>query len=319
MAEVVGLLALMMLGLAQYAEAQTTVPHTFTADTTAKADEVNDNFSALATVIDSIPAGPKGDPGATGLQGLPGADGSPDTADQVRDKFYTGTSCVGNDSTDIMVKVGPLCVDVYEASVWDTLAGGGTQYGAATASDDYPCSDKANDCSDATTASNIFARSEVGEMPSIYITWFQAQQACANSEKRLLTNAEWQMAAAGTPDTGGADDGSTTCNTDNLEPAGVAATGSRSACVSNWGVYDMVGNINEWVADWVPLSTTACPGWSTFSDDEMCLSEASTTGSFPGALIRGGNWNNTTAAGVFALRGIDGPSFSSIFGFRCTR
>ncbi len=73
-----------------------------------------------------------------------------------------------------MVKVGPLCVDVYEASVWDTLAGGGTQYGAA--SDDYPCSDNGKDCSDATTATNIFARSEAGVTPSRYITWFQASR-----------------------------------------------------------------------------------------------------------------------------------------------
>ncbi|MGH8558173.1 MAG: SUMF1/EgtB/PvdO family nonheme iron enzyme, partial [Methylococcales bacterium] len=85
-----------------------------------------------------------------------------------------------------MVKVGSLCVDAYEASVWNTPAGG-TRFGAAA--DDYPCADNGNDCTGA-----IYARSEAGETPSGKITWFQAQQACVNAGKRLPTNAEWQMA-----------------------------------------------------------------------------------------------------------------------------
>jgi formylglycine-generating enzyme required for sulfatase activity len=52
--------------------------------------------------------------------------------------------------------------------------------------------------------------------PALYLTWFQAQQACMSVGKRLPTNAEWQAAAAGTPDTGDADDHATTCNTDGL-------------------------------------------------------------------------------------------------------
>jgi len=54
-------------------------------------------------------------------------------------------------------------------------------------------------------------------LPSGCITWFQANQACLLSGKRLLTNREWQGAAASTPDPG-TDNGTTDCN---ISTAGV--------------------------------------------------------------------------------------------------
>ena len=151
-----------------------------------------------------------------------------------------------------MVKVGSVCVDKYESSVWDsyTMDATGIQYGAS--SNDYPCDNNGNDCSamdnmGAVNASAIYARSIAGVTPSGYITWFQAQQACANSGKRLITNAEWQMAAAGTDDSG-TNDSDEVCN---IFGRGFDNTGENTACVSNWGVYDMVGNVMEWTADWM--------------------------------------------------------------------
>jgi formylglycine-generating enzyme required for sulfatase activity len=184
------------------------------------------------------------------------------------------------------------------------IANGVVQRGVG--SDDYPCNDDGNDCTD------IFAVSILGVSPSAFITWFQAQQAAANSGKRLLTNAEWQMAAAGTPDPGNTP-GASDCATNS----GGADTGTRSNCVSRFGVFDMVGNFFEWVADWVPLSTTCPP--PLFAGDLNCLAGASTT-SGPGALIRGGDFLSSTSAGVFAVTGSGKPSsaFSSV-GFRCGR
>src|SRR5207245_9976635 len=121
--------------------------------------------------------------------------------------------------------------------------------------------------------------------PSANITWFQAEQALANSGKRLPSNAEWQQAAAGTPDQG-ASPGPQDCN---VNSSGPVATGSRLNCVSAWGANDMVGNLDEWVADWVPASSSG-PGWGSFSDDFMALSGASTTAQGPGALSRGGGF-----------------------------
>jgi hypothetical protein len=93
--------------------------------------------------------------GAVGPKGDKGDSGSPDTADQVRAKFFAGTACPGNDPADIMVKVGSICLDKYEASVWN--ASNSTQYGVSGA--DYPCDASGNDCAFLLSDQRIFARS----------------------------------------------------------------------------------------------------------------------------------------------------------------
>ena len=195
--------------------------------------------------------------------------------------------------TGTMVKVGPLCIDRYEASVW-SRPNGGVQYGVA--SDDYPCADNGQDCK-----GKIFARSVPGVTPSRYITWFQAQQALANSGKRVPTNAEWQMAVAGTPD-------SSACNV----TSGIANTGAFATCRSAWGANDMVGNLWELVADWLPVSDAGggCPGWGGFSDDFMCRSGVSTVAQGPGISLRGGGNDGGPGAGPFAMGGAYEPTFS---------
>ena len=236
------------------------------------------------------------------------------------------------------VVAGTVCLDRYEASVWrvpnptttnatlvrkiqqgqatraDLTAGAATQLGTAGGHDYTPCTANGQNC-----ANDIYAVSLPAELPSAHITWFQAQEACANSGKRLPTNAEWQVGANGTPDPG-PDNGTTDCNT--AHDGAVSLTGERSSCVSARGAFDMVGNLAEWVADWVPLSTT-CTGWGGFSDDSMCLSGASETGTGPGALLRGGSFSfafGGTTSGPLTVNGSFVPGGSSVFvGFRCTR
>jgi hypothetical protein len=240
------------------------------------------------------------------------------------------------------VAVGPACIDRYEASVWEipnvpankslirrvkegratlatltqptAIANGVVQRGVA--SDDYGagCPDTGNGCKD------FYAVSIPGVTPSAFLTWFQATAAARNSGKRLPTNQEWQAAALGTPDPG-TDNGTTACNISTTTfalPEDPVSTGSRSSCVSDVGVFDMVGNLWEWVADWVPLSL-GCPGWGGFSDDLMCLAGASTSAG-PGALLRGGNFAIGSIAGVFAVNGNNTPSNSNNnIGFRAAR
>jgi len=234
------------------------------------------------------------------------------------------------------VRAGSVCMDTYEASVWEVPAavsqrnrqlmtkirrgtvqvaelvlGGAVQKGLAGG--DYPCTTDGQDC-----VGRIFAVSIPGVTPSAYVSWFQAQQACANSGKRLPSNAEWQMAVAGTPDGGVGDDGTSDCNTSKTFAS--TPTGSRSKCVSGWGAYDMVGNVSEWVADWVPLSTT-CGSWPGRADTQ-CFAGAATTGE-PGALIRGGTYSDADNAGPLAVSAVNPPSFSyysgGSVGFRCAR
>jgi hypothetical protein len=239
------------------------------------------------------------------------------------------------------VVAGTVCLDKFEASVWrvalptsankglvkkiqqgkatvaDLAKGSATQLG--TASDDYaPCADSGQNCTD-----DIYAVSLPGVTPSASLTWLQAQAACENARKRLPSNAEWQAAVAGTPDPG-PDNGTTDCNTTSTTltlPEDPVNTGSRSSCKSARGAFDMVGNLDEWVADWVPRST-ACGTWSAGvspTADRQCWAGAATTGE-PGVLERGGSFSGGAGAGPLSVDGFDAPSGAiRRVGFRCAR
>src|SRR5262249_21957192 len=168
----------------------------------------------------------------------------------------------------------------------------------------------------------VYAVSIPGVPPSACITWFQANQACLLSGKRLLTNREWQGAAASTPDTG-TDNGTTDCNFSHTGTP--SDTGSRSSCKSAWGAFDMIGNVDEWVADWADQASN-CTDWTTSAGipgvDESCFGGpgglGGTAASLPAALIRGGNFGSL--AGVFAVRADRVPSdFEQFIGFRWAR
>jgi formylglycine-generating enzyme required for sulfatase activity len=254
------------------------------------------------------------------------------------------------------VPVGPLCVDKYEASVWsvpnpttgnaalvselkngtatlgDLVAGGATQLGCDDFApfdhepfpENFPYGGNWTPIAGTTPPTpGVYAASVPGVLPTACLDWFQAQQACTLSDKRLPTNAEWQAAAAGTPDAGAVDDNTTDCETGT--DGGVpdpTQTGSRSKCKSNWGAFDMVGNVWEWVAEWVPSVKPGggCVGWDGFSDDKMCLYGVNPNPKAPGALFRGGSSYNGSETGVFAVIAHNQPydSFPNV-GLRCVR
>ena len=148
------------------------IPSTFSSGQTISSSAVNQNFQALADAIN------------TGDVACPSS----------------------------MVRSGSVCIDKYEASVWETTNAGliakikaGTatlaelqanavQRGASADNYGAGCPDTGNGCKD------FYAISIAGVTPSRYITWFQAAAAARNSGKRLPTNQEWQVAALGTPD-----------------------------------------------------------------------------------------------------------------------
>lgn len=252
------------------------------------------------------------------------------------------------------VKVGTACVDKYEASVWqvdpsnvalvkriqkgrvtltDLTAAGAVQVGCTTPPFNHPAVPANFPDSGQWTpipgsnppSPGVYAVSVGGVLPSACLGWFQASQACALSGKRLITNREWQDAAAGTPDPGLADNGTTTCATNS---AGPANTGVRTSCLSNWGAYDMVGNVWEWAGDWEDhASPSGCStDWTTQTGipgaDLSCFGGDGTAGVYqiPGSLSRGGRWDSGTDAGVFAVGGGSDPNvLSGSHGFRCSR
>jgi hypothetical protein len=99
-----------------------------------------------------------------------------------------GTACTGNNASDEMVRVGPICVDKYKASLWPDKNAGGSQVttvpgGCATDGAGAGCA-------------GIVAQSRASVTPidGSLITWAQAQRACTNAGKRLLTPGEWMAA-----------------------------------------------------------------------------------------------------------------------------
>ena len=259
------------------------------------------------------PAGPPGTAGATGPAGLAAWE-RPCPPDAV----LSGTTCIDRFEASVWRVPNPLTTNAGlvakiaqgTATAADLAAGAATALG--TASDNYaPCADNGQNCSN-----DIYAVSLPGVIPSANLTWFQAQQACTNARKRLPSNAEWQAAVTGTPDSGPAN------LTTDCTGASVHLTGSRSGCVSASGGFDLVGNLYEWVAEWMPRSTSNSGTWSAGvspTGDIQNLAGAATDGE-PGALLRGGFYGSAEDAGPLAVRGEFEPSFASYaFGFRCAR
>ncbi len=253
------------------------IPNTFQAGTPAIAQHVNDNFDAIATAVNDNDSRIKANADAISKN-------SSDIADL---QAASGAGCPND-----MIAAGSLCVDKYEASVTD--ASGSVRYAAAT---DYPCAADGNDCgtgSTAGTGSPIFARSEAGVNPSRAMTLYQAAQACANVGKRLPTTTEWQMAAAGTPS------GTGSCQF-GTDPG---LTGSKAACVSNTGAFDMVGNLWEWTSE---LDYTSGNVTSTDQLKARALGEAH-------IVVTG----TPTTKSIF-FPGSGPMAQNSLFGFRCVK
>ncbi len=116
---------------------------------------------------------------------------------------------------------------------------------------------------------------EKGTVPALLVSWVDAKKACEEAGKRLCTEDEFNFACEGEemlPYTYGFERDATKCNIDRpyrkrehklskyarcmKDPACKAElekldqrlpAGSLPACVSPFGVYDLNGNINEWV------------------------------------------------------------------------
>ncbi len=298
-----------------------TIPNSFTAGETAVAADVNANFDAVAASVNDNDSRVTTNAGnistnagdistnagdiSTNSAAIT-ANGITSTSDHENriaaneTAISDGTSCPAGE----MVAVGSLCVDTYEASVWDTASGPSQILDGA-----LPCATNGSDCG-ANAANPIYARSVPNVTPAAQITWYQAVQACANVGKRLPTTAEWQMAASGTPSpaTGGTDP-TQECNTST---AAAADTGASSAgatpCVSSAGAFDMVGNLWEWTAE---LTDLASGGGFTFLDTDSAVARVF------GSSYNSGIISNTQSVATVGA----GPSLANNveIGFRCVQ
>lgn len=252
------------------------------------------------------------------------ASGQPASAAPIANAFnalQTEVNAMQNCPAD-MVQAGSWCIDTYEAFVTTDAAG-------TTAAATTTCDANGSDCS--VVGTQVFAQSAAGVTASTGFTWFQAQQACANVSKQLIPNAIWQMGAADSDL-----DVALQCN-DSGTPV---ANDANSLCRSNYGAINMVGNVHEWVADWIQgaagngssntnVGGGAAAGGNGYGQDLMSsTSPAASQGNvasritlnMPAAIIRGGSaaGGSGNNAGQFALSASFAPSRSEAnIGFRC--
>lgn len=184
----------------------------------------------------------------------------------------------------------------------------------------------------------VYADYRAPRQPITGVPWFDARDFCAWQGKRLPTEAEWELAARGPDaevypwgdapadcdravvmDARGRSCGEIKRRGKNPEKGRVLEVGSRPA--GRYGLFDMMGNAEEWVADWWTPSWDAC-GEACLNDNPKGPCEGADA--CPGhefKSVRGGSWYWPAehATGYHRRRHHPNNTPFHHFGFRCAK
>jgi formylglycine-generating enzyme required for sulfatase activity len=150
----------------------------------------------------------------------------------------------------------------------------------------------------------------------VNVSWEQAREYCASLGGRLPSEAEWEYAARGSRDDTiypwGDEIAPTNANyVDNRQWQGTSPVGSFAP--NGYGLYDVVGNAWEWVADWYDdeVYRTRSP-YEAMPDPQVYTNKSGRR------VCRGGSWESIPIEVRTSNRGFQTPEAGfRDFGFRC--
>ena len=178
---------------------------------------------------------------------------------------------------------------------------------------------------DIFSSPSYFGNLEFDTYPVIYVNWDMANSFCQWRNARLPTEAEWEKAARGTNhqiypwgndfSENRANFCDKNCPNDwanqnfNDGYAGTSPVGSFPLGQSSFGVFDMVGNVYEWVNDWYSENY--------YSQSPQNNPRGPESGK--DRVIRGGAWGDVLATNTISRASFAPISSHEFIGFRCAR